>query len=142
VYQADADTANAAPVQPVTTWLIATHALLCLAAFLSHLSRYPPYHSLFYWWLAPADLIGLCVVTPIFLVVPRMAAVLNLLITVVESIALAYLGIKSLNWPMTLDGPATVAGISALIVVARGPLGWSVALASVPEPAGRRGCHA
>lgn len=132
---------QAAAAAPSTTgWLIATHVLLCLSALLSHLSHYPPHHSLFYWWLAPLDLICLLIATPLYLVAARAAAVLNLLITAMETIALFYLSVMSLATPMSLSAPTAVAAISASLVAARAPLGWAMARTAGARPLHGRGC--
>lgn len=121
--------------------LLATHVLLCISAFLAHLSEYPPWHSLFFWWLAPSDMACLVLTLPLYLMAVRMGAVLNFLISGMETIALVYLAVMSLAIPLTLNSLFFSALCSAFAVAARVPLGWWIARAAKPVLPIPRGCR-
>lgn len=124
--------------------LTAVHLLLCGAALVVHLSRYPLEHSLYYWWFTPLDLAAILMVTPLYLAVrpARFGYCLNWLISGLETMALVYLGMALLNMAPASNAPVVTAWAGATLVAARIPVGWAIANCA-PVVSGRpRGCAA
>ncbi|MBT8338621.1 MAG: hypothetical protein HKP58_02980 [Desulfatitalea sp.] len=125
-----------------SAWLTMTHLLLCLSVLPLHLARYPLTQSLYYWWVAPFDAVALLAATPLYLSAALAAwgFGLTLLVSATEAVALTYLGLLSITWPMTWQSPSVADLCSALTVAARIPVGWCLVAVLRPPAERIRGC--